>query len=166
MNETIIIQPLERVASDLDYHERVSRDRSLHVLMQDVSARPDGERRNFLSAAYRDAVARYQSTSTIEGALAFLRRTVGVLDALSIQVETRVDDFRGLGIYLLIEEAGAFYLLCMRDAPARVRVHGAFVALHSAQARTQRGVVDIPIETTRAQHDLFAQTLPDSLGLF
>lgn len=166
MNETVIIQPLERVTSDLDYHERVSRDRSLHVLMQDVSARPDGERRNFLSAAYRDAIARYQSTSTIEGALAFLRRTVGVLDALSIQVETRVDDFRGLGIYLLVEEAGAFYLLCMRDAPARVRVHGAFVALHSAQARAQRSVVDIPIETTRAQHDLFAQTLPDSLGLF
>lgn len=166
MNEIVIIEPLERVASDLDYCERASRDRSLQVLMQDVSARPDGERRNFLAAAYRDVVARYQSPSRIEGALAFLRRTVHVLDELSIQVETRVDDFRGLGIYVLVEEANAFYLLCTRDAPARIRVHGAFVALHSAEARAQRGVLDLPIETTRSQQDLFAQTLPDSLGLF
>ncbi|HXV13553.1 MAG TPA: hypothetical protein VEC56_05050, partial [Candidatus Krumholzibacteria bacterium] len=79
MSETIIIAPPGRVSGDLVYSERVSRDRSLHVLMQDVSARADGERRVFLSAAFRDAVARYHSAAQPERALAYLRRTVRAL---------------------------------------------------------------------------------------
>jgi outer membrane protein assembly factor BamB len=165
MNETITISPADR-ACDFVYQERVSRDRSLHVLMQDVSARADGERAGFLAAAYRDTIARYQSSAQLERALTFLRRAVRSLDDLSIQVDTRLDDFRGLGLYLLVEEADVFYLLYARDAPARIRVNGVFVPMHAMEARTHRQVLDIPIETTRDQHDLFAQTLPDSLGLF
>lgn len=167
MNETIVIVPSERAVADLVYSERASRDRSLHVLVQDVSARADDGRRGFLSAAFRDAVARYQSASPPERALAYLRRTVRALDELSVQIDTRVDDLRGLGIYLLVEEADALYLLCARDANARVRVNGVFVPVHeSARGPHPLDVDEVAIETTRAQHDLFAQTLPDALVLY
>jgi len=170
MNETITIAPSalwERGSPDFVYVERASRHRSLHLVMQDGVARPDRTRHGFLSAAYRDAVARYQSSAHIERAQSYLRRTVRVLDSLSIQVETRVDDFRDLGLYLLVEEAGVFHLLCTREVPARVRVNGVFVPLNaSVGGRAPHGVQEIPIETTRAQHDLFAQTLPDSLVLY
>ncbi len=165
MAETILITAEGRVASDLVYVERAQRARSLHVLMQDVSSRPDGARASFLAAAYRDAIARYQSSAHIERALSFLRRTVRVLDALSVQVETRVDDFRALGIYLLVEEPDAFYLLCPREAPGRVRVNGVFVPLLGAAGPGPHGAEEVPVETARAQHDLFAQALPDTLVL-
>ncbi len=163
MNELVIIAPLERVSTDLVYAERATRERSLCVLMQDVSSRPDGERRSFLSAAYRGVVTRYQSAVEIERALPFLRRTVRELDALSIQVDTRVDDLRGLGIFVLLEEASAFYLLCPRDAPPRVRCNGAYVPLTTWNASA---LEEIAIETTRSQQDLFAQTLPDNLAVY
>jgi outer membrane protein assembly factor BamB len=170
MNETITIAPSatwDRGAPDFVYVERASRARSLHLVMQDGAARPDRTRHGFLSAAYRDAVARYQSSAHIERAQSYLCRTVRVLDGLSIQVETRVDDFRDLGLFLLVEEAGVFHLLCARDAPARVRVNGVFVALNaSVGGRAPYGAEEVPIETTRSQHDLFAQTLPDALVLY
>ncbi len=166
MSETVTIAPRERAACDLVYDERASRERSLHLVLQDLSARTDGGRRSFLAAAYRDAVARYQSSARIEGALAFLRRTVRTLDDFSIQVETRVDDFQELAVCAVVEEADAFFVLCTRDTPARVRCDGAFVAIDSEVARARVSAVAIPIETTRSQHDLFAQTLPDALGLY
>ncbi len=165
MAETVVITPRERVASELVYSERASRGRSLHVLLQDLSSRPGDERRAFLAAAFRDIVARYQSAARIESSLALLRRTVRVLDELSIQVDTRVDDFRGLGIYVLVGEAHALYLLCARDAPARARVHGALAPLSSASGAGSFAN-EISIETARTQHDLFAPTLPDSMALY
>ncbi|HXV13501.1 MAG TPA: PQQ-binding-like beta-propeller repeat protein, partial [Candidatus Krumholzibacteria bacterium] len=81
--------------------------------------------------------------------------------------DTRVDDLRGLGIYLVVEETEALYLLCARDAHARVRVGGVFVPLHeTTQDRCSIRGEEMDIETTRAQHDLFAQTLPDALVLY
>ena len=165
MAEAVLISPRERAPFELVYSERASRGRSLHILLQDHAARAGDERGAFLAAAFRDVVARYQSPLKIESALALLRRTVRVLDELSIQVDTRVDDFRGLGIYLLAQEAGVLYLLCARDAPARVRVKGVFVPLHGA-GNESSPAEEISIETARTQHDLFAATLPESMALF
>lgn len=167
MNETITLSPLERAANEFVYVERASRDRSLHLLLQDASARPERGRGSFLGAAYRDIVARYQSAEQLERALTFLCRTVRALDELAIQVETRVDDIRGLGIYVLVEEADAVYVLCARDAHTRLRVGGAFVPLSASVGGTGPAAVEeVPIETDRAQHDLFAQTLPDTLAVY
>ena len=165
MAETIVISPRERAPSELVYTERAARGRSLHVLLQDVSARAGDERGAFLAAAFRDLVARYQSPLKIESALALLRRTVRVLDELSIQVDTRVDDFRGLGIFVLAGEPHALYLLCARDAPARVRINGTFVPLCSTGGGSALAQ-EISIETARTQHDLFAATLPESMALY
>jgi outer membrane protein assembly factor BamB len=167
MSETITIIPSQRGPGDLVYVEHIGRRRSLHVLMQDTATRDEGTRHGFLAAAFRDVVARYQSTARIERAYGYLRHTVRALDDLSLQVETRVDDLRGLGIYLLVEEADAFYLLCARDASVRVRVEGTFVALHgSAATRAPHGAQEVAVETARAQHDLFTPTLPETLALY
>lgn len=165
MAETIVISPRERGPSELVYSERAARGRSLHVLLQDVSGRAGDERGAFLAAAFRDLVARYQSPLKIESALALLRRTVRVLDELSIQVDTRVDDFRGLGVFVLAGEPRALYLLCARDAPARVRINGTFVPLCGADGSASLAQ-EISIETARTQHDLFAATLPESMVLY
>src|SRR5262245_59728669 len=165
MAETIVISPRERAAAELVYSEHAARGRSLHVLLQDLTARSGDERGAFLAAAFRDLVARYQSPLKIESALALLRRTVRVLDELSIQVDTRVDDFRGLGIYVLAGEPRSLYLLCARDAPARVRINGTFVPLYGADGRASLAQ-EISIETARTQHDLFAATLPESMALY
>ena len=78
MSDTVTITPSERAADELVYVEAVGRQRSLHVLVQD--ARGGGTRHAFLAAAYRDAVARYQSAARIERAYGYLRATVRAAD--------------------------------------------------------------------------------------
>lgn len=148
---------------DLVYREHSSAGRGLHVLMQDNSAQAAGSRRPFLLACFRDTVARYLATAQVLGAQAFLRERVIAFDAMSRAVDTRLDDFDGIGIFVAVRERDSIYLLCARGASTRVRWRGVFVPLATPGVD---GVTELPIETARSQHDLFAQTLPETLALY
>lgn len=148
---------------DLFYVEESARDRSLHLLLQDTSLRESGARVRFLKAAYRDVVAGYLRTRRPETAATFLRDVVRTLDMLARSVDTRLDNYSDLGVFVLVRESNAFHLLCTRSASARLRENGVFVPLNPA---TVAWVVEVPIETTRSQRDLFTPTLPESLALY
>jgi outer membrane protein assembly factor BamB len=166
MSRTIICIPSSPDASagrDLVYSERSSRARGLHVLMQDVSPRASTARARFLQAAYRDVVARYLAVDRLATPAVFMRDTVRSFDAIARHVDTRLDDLGELGIFVLLRDADAVYLLCARSAAPRMRVHGVFVPLATAGLD---GVRELSIETTRAQHDLFAQSLPETLAIY
>jgi outer membrane protein assembly factor BamB len=144
------------------YAERARSGGGLFVVLQDLPARAGGARDGFLRAAYRAIVARYQSAERPETPIALLRGVVLALDGAARQVETRVDDFRGLGVHVLVVDGARAYLLCGRDAPPRVRISGVMLPLAAGVA----GAVEVGIETARSQHDLFAQSLTDSLALY
>jgi len=166
MSRTIVFTSTHPDANgerDLVYMEHSRRERGLHVLMQDVSARASGARASFLQAAYRDVVARYLAIDRIPTPVAFLRETVHAFDAIARGVDTRLDDMRELGVHVLVYDGNAAYLLCARDAAVRVRARGIFVPLGTPGLE---GVDEVSIETARAQHDLFARTLPDALVLY
>ncbi|HEX5133017.1 MAG TPA: PQQ-binding-like beta-propeller repeat protein [Candidatus Krumholzibacteria bacterium] len=163
MTRSIVFTPSTGPAgTELHYAERAAGDRALFVVLQDLASASPGSRRNFLRAAYRAIVARFQSSDRPETAPAFMRGVVGVLDDTARQVDTRVDDFRGLGICVLVREGTSLYLLTGRDAPARVRSGGMLLPAGPGTA----GAVEMGIESARAQQDLFAQTLTDSLALY
>ena len=148
---------------DLIYSERSSRARGLHVLMQDASARAGQARHSFLLACLRDTVAQYLATEPVVGAVTFLRDRVKSFNAMACGVDTRVDDFEELGLFIVLREPECLYILCARSAPARVRSRGSFVPLATPDLE---GVEELAIETSRAQHDLFAQALPETLALY
>ena len=148
---------------DLVYAEESSRARGLHVLMQDASPRAGGARRQFLLACFRDTVSRYLAADRLVSAATFLRETVIAFDAIARGVDTRLDDVEGLGIFVVLREPASLYVLCARGASTRVRWRGVFVPLSTPQLD---GVTELSIETARSQHDLFAQTLPETLALY
>jgi len=145
---------------DLAYREHSSGGRGLHVLMQDTSARANGSRHRFLLACFRDTVSRYLATAQVVGAQTFLRERVLAFDAMARAVDTRLDDFDGIGVFVALRERDSVYLLCARGGSARVRWRGVFVPLSTPAVD---GVTALPIETARAQHDLFAPTFPETL---
>jgi outer membrane protein assembly factor BamB len=155
--------PSEVGAADLVYREHSSRDGGLCVLMQDASPRAGAARAHFLRACFRHAVARYLDPRRPARAHVFLRECVSAFDAIARAVDTRLDDFEGLGVFVVVREPGCVHVLCARGAPARVRWRGVFVPLSVPGVG---GVTELAIETPRAQHDLFTQTLPETLALY
>jgi outer membrane protein assembly factor BamB len=149
--------------ADLVYNERSSRSRGLHVLMQDAAVPAVAARGRFLQAAYRNVVSRYLSADAIMAPAAFLRETLRSLDALSRAVDTRLDDLGGIGLFVAVRDADGVHLLCTRGASARLRANGVFVPLGSPGLDS---VSELPIDTTRAQQDLFARSLPEALVLY
>ncbi len=144
------------------YAERARSGGGLFMVLQDLPPRAGASRDGFLRAAYRSIVARYQSAQRPETPATLLRGVVLALDDAARQVDTRVDDFRGLGIYVLVIDGRQVYLLCGRDLPARVRTAGVLLPVAGGTA----GAEELSIETARSQHDLFSQSLTDSLALF
>ncbi len=149
-------------ASGLCYTEEARAGRGLFVVLQDVAPGAGQVRESFIRAVYREIVTRFQSAVHPETSEALLRGVVRSLDGVARQVETRVADFRGLGIHILVFEGRRASLLCGRDVPARVRVGGLVIPVAAGVA----GARELPIETVRAQQDLFAQSLTDSLTLY
>src|SRR5678809_530730 len=101
---------------DLVYREHSSAGRGLVVLMQDTSAHASASRKRFLLACFRDTIARYLETAQLLGPQAFLRERVLAFEAAARGVDTRLDDFEGLGIYVAVRERDTVYLLCARGA--------------------------------------------------
>lgn len=148
--------------SDLAYVERASERRGLCAVMQDLAPRTTDARQHFLREAFRRVVEGFHSATHPETPVAFLRSVVRILDDSAARLDTRVDDFRGLGVSILVRDGDTLYLLGNRDVPARVRVDGLVIPLSANLS----GVRELPLETARSQHDLFAQSAPDSLVLY
>ena len=168
MIQAITFIPAASGTEGLTYVERASRNRSLHVLLQDCSfkgtaASHPASRRNFLRNAYREIISRYVSFGRIEHPLPLARSLVVYLDGLCKRIDCRVDDFRGMGLYVLLQDGETFYLLASREGRARVRTERGFEDL---AGRGIGGVSKLPVETARAQKELFSQDLKDFLALY
>jgi len=147
---------------DLTYVERISRNRSIHVLLQETTPNRPASRRRFLLKSYREIVSRYLSLGRIEHPLPLTRQLIRHFDSLSKRVDCRIDDFRGLGFYLLVQDGNTFYLLAGREGRVAVRRGGRFERLETGGA----GVRELPVELASAQHELFSNSLRDFLVLY
>jgi hypothetical protein len=167
MIRAITFIPASGGSEGLTYVERASRNRSLHVLLQDHSyhgtAAHPSSRRSFLRNAYREIVSRYVSFGRIEHPLPLARSLVSFLDGLSSRVDCRIDDFRGIGFYVLLQDGETFYLLTNREGRARLRTGAGFEAIGGRQID---GVLELPVETSSAQKELFSKDLRDFLALY
>lgn len=159
----IPVTPSGASLEDLTYLERVSRHRSLQILLQDHSPARSAARRHFLLKTYREIIARYLSAGRIEHPLPVMRRFIPMMESLSQRVDCRVEDFRGLGIHVLVQDGNTFYALCSRDGYVGIRRGGgAWDALGDGLP----GVREVAVESGRAQHELFSRTVSDFLLLY
>jgi outer membrane protein assembly factor BamB len=168
MIRAITFIPASGGTEGLTYVERASRNRSLHVLLQDCfwkgsTASHPASRRNFLRNSYREIISRYVSFGRIEHPLPLARSLVTYLENLSRRVDCRLDDFRGIGFYALFQDGDTFYLLASREGKARIRTEHGFEALGG---REIPGVTELSLESTRAQKELFSQDLKDFISLY
>ena len=167
MIRAITFTPASRGSGGLTYVERASRNRSLHVLLQDCrtsgAATTPASRQNFLQGAYREIISRYVSFGRIEHPLPMARTLVSFLDSLSHRIDCRMDDFRGIGFFLLFQDGNEFFLLASREGRARIRTAEGFETL---AAREIPGVTELPVESSSAQKELFSRDLKDFLALY
>lgn len=167
MIRAITFIPASSGSDGLTYTERASRNRSLHVLVQDSlhqeSTSHQAARRNFLRKAYREMISKYVSFGRIEHPLPMVRSLVTFLDGLSKRADCRIDDFRGIGFYALFQDGETFYLLTSREGKSRIRTDRLFEPLAT---RPIAGVTELPVEPTSAQTELFSQDLRDFLALY
>jgi outer membrane protein assembly factor BamB len=167
MTRAITFIPASSGSDGLTYAERASRNRSLHVLVQDCihqdSSSHQSSRRNFLRNAYREIVSKYVSFGRIEHPLPMVRSLVTFLDRLAKRADCRIDDFRGIGFYALFQDGNTFYLLTSREGRSRIRTGRQFESLATRQIA---GVTELPVEPASAQAELFSQDLRDFLALY
>jgi outer membrane protein assembly factor BamB len=135
-------------------------------LFQEGAANRAATRQQFLLKAYREVVARFGNTGRIEHPLPFLRQLAQDLDGLSKRVDCRVDDFDGLGLYVLIRDANSFYLLATRGGNVQLDTGGGFEALTSPDLSERGCVKQLQLDTAGVQQELFSQTMRDHLGLY
>jgi outer membrane protein assembly factor BamB len=166
MNRAITFTPAARKSADpqdFHYFEQGSRYRSIHALLQDCAAQRTPARASFLQKAYREVVSRFVGFGKIEHPLPFLRELTRVLDRLSKRLDCRVDDFHGLGVYILIQDGATFYLLASRDAQVSLDWGDGFQRLSVPGPAPVR---ELPLEVSSAQKELFAVSTRDHLALY
>lgn len=147
----------------LSYVEESSRHRTIHVLLQDCAVAPSASRERFLRESYREIVARYLTFGKIEHPLPFLRELTRVLDRLARRVDSRVDDFAGLGVYILVQDGMTLYALASRDGSVLLEREGEPLPVDRPDLE---GVRPVPLESRRAQQELFGRTARDFLALY
>lgn len=148
---------------DLVYFEHGSRHRSIHALFQDCGPRRSPSRSQFLLKAYREVVSRYLGFGKIEHPLPFLRELTRSLDALSKRLDCRVEDFTGIGVYILLQDGDVYYLLASREGSVALDWGAGFERLTSPGLE---GVRELPLEVASAQKELFALSTRDHLALY
>lgn len=168
MIRAITFIPASGGTEGLTYVERASRNRSLHVLLQDCSGKGSAashtaSRRNFLRNSYREIISRYVSFGRIEHPLPLARSLVTYLENLSRRIDCRLEDFRGIGFYALLQDGDTFYLLTSREGRARIRTEHGYQAVGEGGIS---GVTELSLESARAQKELFSQDLKDFVALY
>jgi len=149
--------------SELTYVEQTSRHRSIYALLHDTGPSRTASRERFLRNAYREIVTRYMSMGKIEHPVPLLRGVIAYLDALSTRVDSRVTDFDGLHLYVLVQDGNTGYLLASRGTGTHLRRSGKYVALG---ANHVTGVRELPVESVASQQELFSKSIPDFLVLY
>ncbi len=165
MNRSITFTPnsLHAVgAADLTYSEAASKDRAIYVLLQDLEPAPAPSRERFLLKTFRELVSRYMTFGAIEHPRDLIAKLVTFMEALSRRVDCRVDDFRGLGIYVVFQDADAVYVLTTRNGAVTMRL----VDTMAPVAEHLPGVERLPLDSRDAQAELFSEQLSDFLACY
>jgi len=151
-----------RVGSDLRYVERLSRNRSLHILIEDASATRGACRRQFALATYRTAIEHYLARGRIEHPLPILRDLARRIAQLARQDDSRMGDFQDFGLYMVVQDANVLFLLMGTGGFFRVHRAGDWLDV----TRTCEGVHELPLDGGPSQAELFSQDADDFLRLY
>ncbi len=159
MHRELTFYPEIERTRDLLYSEYTSQDRSIHVLLQDNSA----PQYRFLLEAYREIVSRYSSATHLESPVSFLRELAGRLDKLSKATQITPDDFKSMGLYVLLRACDAYYLFVSRDDDIFVYEDGETLSLSQLPPEA---VERVHFDGTTLQEELFPSTLKEGFLLF
>ena len=159
MQRELTFYPEVERTRDLLYSEYTSQDRSIHVLLQDNS----GPQYRFLLAAFREIVSRYMSTKHIQSPLVFLQDLAARLDELSKATQVTPDDFKSMGLYVLIRTSDAYYLFVSRDDDIFLHVAGEAISISRLSGS---GVERVHFDGATVQEELFPDRVKDGFLLF
>jgi len=159
MQRELTFYPEIERTRDLLYSEYTSRQRSIHVLLQDNS----GPQYRFLLEAFREIVSRYLSMSRIESPVSFLKELAARLDELWLASQITTDDLKSMGLYVLLRGADGYYLVTTRAEDVFVQEDGEALSLSQVPAEM---VERIHFDDATLQEELFPNRFKDGFMLF
>ncbi|MDH3214979.1 MAG: PQQ-binding-like beta-propeller repeat protein [Candidatus Krumholzibacteria bacterium] len=159
MQRELTFYPETERTRDLVYSEYTSCDRSIHVLLQDNSV----PQYHFLLEAYREIVARYLSTSRIQSPLSFAMELSTRLDELARMANVTVNDFKSMGVFVVLRGAQGYLLLTSR--PEDVFMHGGGETLPLLDTLGS-GAERVRFSGGVLQEELFPENVTDCLLAF
>jgi outer membrane protein assembly factor BamB len=159
MLRELTLNPETERTRDLSYSEQASRERSIHVLLQDdsISQHP------FLLRAYREIVSQYQSHRSIRSTVGFLSQMMDNLEEIARGQDLLASDLQGIGVFVLVYGERSAYLLSSDDQRVYAGLGRELLALDDARIS---GVERAAFEEADRQKGLFPQRLRDCFSLF
>ena len=158
MSRTVAWGPDPSDRGDLVYVEDAQRERSLHVLLQDLAGPRLPRRRQFLLNLLRECVERFGARGRIEHPLVLAREIARAAEGLAARADGRVENPAGLGVFVVLRHGASVFVLASRDGSARVRTPDGWRPLRDV-------AVELPM-VERVQPDLFGRSMTEALGLW
>jgi len=155
MDRELTFHPEKEHARDLIYSEYSSCDRSVHLLIQESPSVPY----DVHLKVYRETVSAYLSSDEIGPPESFIENMLSCFDGLAQAAGLPLEEWRTLGIHLLLRAKNAFYIVTSCEAEVLLRAGDSLVpvveACNSERLRHDGGAV---------QRELFPSRLGDLLS--
>jgi outer membrane protein assembly factor BamB len=154
----ISFTPTSEQRTALVYSERSSRSRSLHLFFQHES----NEQQPFLHAAFKETVERYLSPIDLKPPLGFLPLLIERFESIQEEQGVALNDLQGMGLFLLLQEAGSVFLLTSQENQVQFRMRNRVECLETSDVTLYER---LDAFEAPPQEELFPRRLRDALTL-
>ena len=156
MDRELTFHPETERTRDLLYSEYSSCDRSVHLLIQESPSVPY----DLLLKVYRETVSAYLSSEEIRPPEDFIENLLARFDELAKESGLPMENWRTIGIHLVLRTVNALYLVTSREWEVGLRVGDGFspIAESCEPERLRFGRGDV-------QRELFPSRLGDFLSV-
>ncbi len=159
MDKELTFYPETERTRDLIYSEYSSCDRSIHLLIQESPGVPY----DLLLKGYRETISAYLSSADLLPPADFLEQLVQRFDRLCGESGVPVDQWKTVGIHLVLRCVDAAYVLTTHERDVFLCTQGRMLPLVGAQTD---GVERVRLASCELQAELFPQTLGDIVMVF
>lgn len=155
----LTFQPEVERNRDLTYSEYASRERSIHVLLQEQPGVPV----RFLLDSYREIVSQYLSVTRLSSPERLLESLAISVEGIGERAGVTASEFQETRFYVVLRTPGAIYLMLSRDDGVFVHAGGEVVPISTPGLP---GVSQGRLGSDEIQNELFSERLRDAFKVY
>jgi len=155
----LTLQPEVERSRDLAYSEYASRDRSIHVLLQEQSGIPA----RFLLDSYREIVSQYLSVTKLNSPERLLESLAESVEKIGERTGVTASELKDTRFNIVLRTPGAIYIMLSREDGVFVHSGGEVVPISTPGLP---GVLQGHLGSDEIQNELFPQRLREAFIVY